>query len=206
MTLTLYTNPMSRGRMARWMLEEIGEPYEARMLDFGPPMKSAEYRAINPMGKVPALVHDGRVVTEVAAIGGYLAETFPQASLMPEDRAGFWRWMAFTAGPLEYAVVGRSMGWEVAPDKRGRVGYGSFEEVVATLSAHFEGRSFAVGDRFSVVDVILGSQIGWGLRFGTIPAEPALVAYWDGIKTRPAHLRAAEIDDRLFAERTAAHA
>ena len=77
--LTLYTNPMSRGRIARWMLEEVGEPYEARILDYGPQMKGSEYRAINPMGKVPALVHDGTVVTENAAILSYLAEAFPQA-------------------------------------------------------------------------------------------------------------------------------
>ncbi len=206
MALTFYTHPMSRGRIARWMLEEVGEPYETRIVEYGPEMKGPEYRAINPMGKVPALVHDGRVVTEVVAILGYLAEAFPQAGLIPEDRASFWRWMFFTAGPLEYAVVSRSMGWEAEPDKRGRIGYGSFDDVVATLTAHFAGRDYAVGDRFSVVDVALGSQIGWGLRFGTIPSEPALAAYWDRIKERPAHLRAAEIDDRLFAERKAAHA
>ncbi len=206
MALTFYTHPMSRGRIARWMLEEVGEPYETRIVEYGPEMKGPEYRAINPMGKVPALVHDGRVVTEVVAILGYLAEAFPQAGLIPEDRASFWRWMFFTAGPLEYAVVNRSMGWEAEPDKRGRIGYGSFDDVVATLTAHFAGRDYAVGDRFSVVDVALGSQIGWGLRFGTIPSEPALAAYWDRIKERPAHLRAAEIDDRLFAERTATHA
>lgn len=205
MTLTLYTHPMSRGRIARWMLEEVGEPYEARIVEYGPEMKGPEYRALNPMGKVPTLVHDGRVVTEVVAVLGYLAEAFPQVGLMPEDRAGFWRWMFFVAGPLEYAVVNRSLGFEVAPDKRGRVGYGSLEEVVATLAAHLGGRDYACGDRFSVVDVALGSQIGFGLRFGTIPAEPALEAYWNRIKDRPAALRAQEIDDRLFAERTAAH-
>jgi glutathione S-transferase len=206
MALTFYTHPMSRGRIARWMLEEVGEPYETRIVEYGPEMKGPDYRAINPMGKVPALVHDARVVTEVVAILGYLAEAFPQAGLMPEDRAGFWRWMLFTAGPLEYSVVSRSMGWEAEPEKRGRIGYGSFDDVLATLTAHFAARDFAVGDRFSVVDVALGSQIGWGLRFGTIPSEPALAAYWDRIKERPAHLRAAEIDDRLFAERTATHA
>lgn len=205
MALTFYTNPQSRGRIVRWMLEEVGEPYEARIVEYGPPMKAPEYRAINPMGKVPALVHDGRVVTEVAAILSYLAEAFPQAGLMPDDRAGFWRWMFFVAGPLEYSIVNRSFGWEVEPDKRGRVGYGSFEEVVATLAGHFKGRDYAVGDRFSVVDVALGSQIGFGLRFGTIPAEPAFTAYWDRIKDRPAALRAAEIDDRLLEERKAAH-
>jgi glutathione S-transferase len=205
MTLTLYTHPMSRGRIARWMLEEVGEPYEARIIDYGPEMKGPDYRAINPMGKVPALVHDGTVVTEVNAILSYLADAFPQAGLMPEDRAGFYRWMFFVAGPLEYAIVNRSLGWEVEPDKRGRVGYGSFEEVIATLSGHLSGRDYAVGDRFSVVDVALGSQIGFGLRFGTIPSEPAFEAYWQRLFARPAGARAREIDDRLVEERKAAH-
>lgn len=206
MALTLYTNPMSRGRIARWMLEEVGEPYEARLLDFGPAMKGAEYRAINPMGKVPTLVHDDRIVTEVPAILAYLAEAFPQAGLMPEDRAGFHRWMFFGAGPLEYAIVNRSFGWEVTePQARGRLGYGSFEDVVATLAGHLQGRRYFCDDRFSVADVYLGSQIGYGLRFGTIPSESALVAFWDRIKERPAALRAAEIDDRLLAERKTAH-
>ncbi|WP_210529224.1 glutathione S-transferase family protein [Rubellimicrobium arenae] len=206
MALTLYTNPMSRGRMARWMLEEVGEPYEARILDYGPMMKAPEYRAINPMGKVPALVHDGIVVTEVPAILSYLAESFPQAGLMPEDRAGFYRWMFFGAGPLEYSVANASMGFEVPRDRRGMMGYGCLEDVVATLAAHLEGRSYFCGDRFSVVDVYVGSQIGFGLRFGTLPSEPALAAYWEGIKDRPAAVKAAEIDDRLLAEKKAEHA
>ena len=205
MTLTLYTNPMSRGRMARWMLEEVGEPYEARLIDFGPMMKAPEYLAINPMGKVPALVHDGRVVTEVPAVLSYLAEAFPQARLMPEDRAGFFRWMFFGAGPLEYAVTNKALNVVVPSERRGMVGYGSLEEVVAALSGHLEGRRYFCDERFSVVDVYVGSQIGFGLRYGTIPSESALVRYWDRIKDRPAARKASEIDDRLLAERKAAH-
>lgn len=204
--LTFYTHPMSRGRIARWMLEEVGEPYETRVVEYGPAMKGPEYRALNPMGKVPTLVHDGRVVTEVNAILAYLAEAFPAAGLAPSDRAGFFRWMFFVAGPLEYAIVNRSLGWEVAPDKKGRVGYGSFEDVVETLRGHLEGRDYAVGDRFSVVDVALGSQIGFGLRFGTLPKEPAFESYWQRLFERPAGARAREIDDRLLAERQAANA
>ncbi len=206
MTLTLYTNPMSRGRMARWMLEEVGEPYETRVVDYGPSMKGPEYRAINPMGKVPALVHDGTVVTEVPAILSYLAEAFPQAGLMPDDRAGFYRWMFFGAGPLEYAVTNKALEVVVPPERRGMVGYGCLEDVVAAMARHLEGRSYFCGDRFSVVDVYVGSQISWGLRFGTLPSEPALTAYRDRIRDRPAALRASEIDDRLLAEKKAANA
>ena len=107
--LILYTNPMSRGRIARWMLEELGQPYEVRVLTYGPDMKSAEYRAINPMGKVPAVIHKGAVITEGAAICTYLAQAFPQAGLAPApgsaEHAAFLRWMFFAAGPVEAAVT-----------------------------------------------------------------------------------------------------
>jgi glutathione S-transferase len=205
MALTLYTNPQSRGRIARWMLEEVGEPYEARLLDFGPGMRTPEYLAINPMAKVPALVHDGHVVTEVAAILCYLADAFPQAGLLPEDRAGFYRWMFFGAGPVEYAVTNKSMGWE-APDlqAQGRMGYGSFERVIETVKGVLASRDYLCDGRFSVVDVYLGSQVGFGLLSGSIPAEPEFQAYWDRLKDRPAARRAQETDNRLIAERKAA--
>lgn len=200
MALTFYTNPMSRGRIVRWMLEEVGEPYETRVLSFGPSMKAAEYRAVNPMGKVPALDHDGAVVTEVAAIVTYLAEAFPAAGLMPQDRAAFWRWMFFGAGPLEAAVTNHALKVEVPPERRGMVGYGSLDDVVATLAGAVARGPYVCGAAFSAADVYVGSQIGWGLQFGTLPPEPALVAHWDRIKDRPAAVRAREIDDALLAQ------
>ncbi|MCU0900702.1 MAG: glutathione S-transferase family protein [Cypionkella sp.] len=194
--LTLYTNPMSRGRIARWMLEETGQPYTTVTLAYGAEMKAAAYRAINPMGKVPALVHDDRVVTETAAICTYLADAFPEAGLMPKDRAAFYRWMFFAAGPFEQAVVNASFGWKPGtPQEAGRTGYGSLETVVGTLSAHLDRGGHIVGDSFSAADVYLGGQIGWGLQFGTLPKTDALVAYWDRIKDRPAALRARALDD-----------
>lgn len=196
--LTLYTNPMSRGRIARWMLEEIGQPYQVVVLDYGTSMKAPAYLAINPMGKVPALTHGARVITEGAAICTYLADAFPEAGLMPEDRAAFYRWMFFGAGPLEAAVVNRSLGVVVPPEAKGRVGYGSLEDVVATLKAHLAGRDYLVGKAFSAVDVYLGSQIAWGLQFGTIPAEPEFAAYAARITARPAALRAKAADDALI--------
>lgn len=196
--LTLYTNPMSRGRIARWMLEEIGRPYDAVVLDYGSSMKAPAYLAVNPMGKVPALVHDGQIITEGGAICTYLAETFPEAGLMSARRGSFHRWMFFGAGPLEQAVVNGSMGWVPPPDKKGRVGYGSMEDVVATLCGHLAANTHFCGDAFTAVDVYVGSQIGWGLGFGTLPAAPELVAYWTRIKTRPALARANALDDALL--------
>jgi glutathione S-transferase len=198
-SLTFYTNPMSRGRIVRWMLEETGQTYNTVVLDYGPAMKAAGYLAVNPMGKVPAVTHGAKVVTECAAICAYLADAFPQAGLMPEDRAAFYRWMFFAAGPFEQAVVNTSFGWKPAtPQEAGRTGYGSLEAVVGALSAHLERSAFVAGDAFSAADVYVGAQIGWGIQFGTIPATEALSAYWNKIKTRPAALKAAALDDALI--------
>ena len=126
---------------------------------------------------------------------------------MPEDRAGFWRWMFFGAGPMEYAVTNRSMGFEAEdPRTQGRLGYGSFERVIETLKGELASRDHLCGQGFSVVDLFIGSQIGFGLLTGTIPAEPEFQAYWDRLKDRPAARRAQEIDNRLIAERQAANA
>lgn len=199
--LIFYTNPMSRGRIARWMLEEIGQPYETVWLDYATTMKAPDYLAINPMGKVPALVHDGQIVTEGAAICTYLAQAFPEAGLMGRDLAGFYRWMFFGAGPVEQSVVNSSFGWKPAtPQEAGRTGYGSLEKVVATLSGHLAAHDYFVDGRFTAVDVYLGSQIGWGLRFGTMPANDTLAAYWARISTRPALARAAAIDEARMKE------
>ncbi len=195
MTLTFYTHPMSRGRMARWMLEEVGTGYETVFLDYGTTMKAPAYLALNPMGKVPAIVHDGHVVTECAAIITYLADSFPQAGLMPQDKAAFYRWMFFGAGPFESAVTNKALGVEVPREKSGFVGYGSFERIIDTLDATLAQRDWLAGDTFSAADLYVGSQIGYGLYFNTIPARPALVAYWDRIKDRPARLRANALDD-----------
>lgn len=201
--LTFYTNPMSRGRIARWMLEEIGQPYETVVLGYGPPMKAPDYLAINPMGKVPALVHDGKVVTEVAAICVYLAMTFPEAELMAEDKSAFFRWLFFGAGPLEQAVVNTSFGWvPEGPQAAGRTGYGSLEEVVRALTGHLEKHDYIADGRFTAADVYVGSQVGWGLQFRTIPANPVLEAYWARLKDRPSLKAANAKDNALIPEAT----
>lgn len=188
-TIDFYTNPRSRGAIVHWMLEEVGAPYRLHVLDHGTTMKSPDYLAINPMGKVPAIRHRGHVVTEGAAICTWLAEVFPQAGLAGEDRAAFLRWMFFGAGPLEAAVTNRALGVQVPPERRAMVGYGSFEDVIATLEQAVSAAPYLAGGQFSAVDVYTGSQIGWGLQFGTLPATPVLTGYWDRIKDRPARLR-----------------
>ncbi|MGB7321050.1 MAG: glutathione S-transferase family protein [Albidovulum sp.] len=194
-TLTLYSNPMSRGRIARWMLEEIGQPYEVRYLDYGPDMKAPDYLAVNPMGKVPALVHGDKVVTEYAAICAYLADAFPEAGLAPAERSAYYRWLFFGAGPFEAAVISNALGFEVPQERRGMVGFGSLETTLTALERALADSPYLAGDRFSAADVATGSQIGWGLRFGTIEPRPVLQAYWDRLSARPALQRANDADN-----------
>jgi len=205
--IVFYTNPMSRGRIARWMLEEIGQPYRTVVLDYGTTMKAPEYLAINPMGKVPAITHRGVTVTECAAVCAYLADAFPEAGLSPalDDpaRGPYLRWMFFGAGPLEAAVTARSLGLLAPADKAAMAGYGSFEQVVETLEAAVSAAGpWLLGDRFSALDVYLGSQIGWGLKFRSLPDSEVFEAYADRLFQRPAAIRAREIDDALVAVAT----
>lgn len=200
--LTLYTNPMSRGRIARWMVEETGQPYEAVIVPFGPAMKSPDYRAVNPMGKVPAVRHREIVVTECAAICAYLADTFPEAKLAPPNtqRGNYYRWLFFAAGPLEAAVSNRSLGFEVPDERRRMIGYGSFEDVMDTLEIAVSTNPFVAGHAFTAADVYVGSHVGWGLQFGSIEKRPAFEAYLARVTDRPAFRRAKEKDDAAMRE------
>ena len=201
--LVFYTNPMSRGRIVRWMLEETGAAYRTVTLDYASSMKAPEYLAVNPMGKVPAITHRGVTVTEGAAICAYLADAFPEAGLAPDvrsaERGTYYRWLMFACGPVEAAVTNKSMGFEAPADRRASVGYGCLEDTLAALEGAVTGRRYLVGDKFSAADVYVGAQIGWGMMFGTIEKRPAFEAYWAGISQRPAAKRASEIDDALIA-------
>lgn len=204
--LVLYTNPMSRGRIARWMLEEVGQPYRAEMVGYGPAMKAPAYLAINPMGKVPALRHGDVIVTEGAAICAYLADAFPQAGLAPPPgapaRGPYYRWLFFAAGPIEASVTNKAMGFDAPAEKEGTLGYGSLDAVMNAVEGALKHSDHIAGDRFTAADVYLGSQIGWGMQFGTIEKRPAFQAYWERIGSRPAAVRAREMDDALMPAKT----
>jgi glutathione S-transferase len=200
--LVLYTNPMSRGRIARWMLEEVGIAYRAEILGFGTTMKGSAYKAVNPMAKVPALVHGRNTVTECAAICAYLADAFPSAGLAPvaAQRADYYRWMFFAAGPLEAAVSNRALGFEVPEGRERMIGYGTFADVMETLEFALRSNSYIAGDNFTAADVYVGSQIGWGLQFGSIEKRATFEQYFGRLALRDAYLRAAEKDDAAAAE------
>jgi glutathione S-transferase len=200
--LVFYTNPMSRGRIVRWMLEEIGQPYRTEILDYATTLKGPQYLAINPMGKVPAIRHGDTVVTEGAAICAYLADAFPAAGLAPplSDRGDYYRWLFFAAGPIEAAVTAKSFGFEPKPEQQRMAGFGCMADVVKTLEGAVTRGDYIAGDKFSAADVYVGSQIGWGMQFGSIERRPAFEAYWERIGNRPAAIRAREIDDALIPE------
>lgn len=198
--LVLFSHPMSRGRVARWMLEEVGQPYRVEMLDFGTTMKAPAFVAINPMGKVPTLRHGDVVVTETAAICAYLADAFPEAGLAPPigQRGAYYRWLFFGAGPLEAAAINTMLKVEVPPERRGMAGYGSMDDVLRTLEGTLTGREYIAGDTFTAADVVVGAQIGWGMMFGTIEKRAAFETYWTRLAARPAAERARELDDALL--------
>ena len=199
--LVFYTNPMSRGRIVRWMLEEVGQPYRTEILDYGTTMKAPAYLAINPMGKVPAIKHGDTVVTEAAAICAYLADAFPDAKLAPPSgsrlRGPYYRWLFFGAGPIETAALAKAFGFVVPPERKGQAGFGSMEDVVNTLEGAVSA-GYLVGDSFTAADLYIGSHLGWGMQFGTIEKRPAFERYVGRFLNRPAAVRAREIDDALM--------
>ena len=203
-TLTFYTNPMSRGRIVRWMLEEVGEPYETVLLEYGTTMKSPDYLAVNPMGKVPTIRYGDMIVTEGAAICAFLADMFPDRGLAPAPgnpkRGVYYRWLFFGAGPVEAVVTGKALGLLAPEDKKAMAGYGSFEDTIDCLETAVAGGPYICGEQFTAADVYVGSQIGWGMMFGTIEKRPTFVDYFDRIQARPAAIRARELDDALSAQ------
>lgn len=206
-TVTFYTNPMSRGQIVRWMLEETAAPYDAVILDYATTMKGPDYLAVNPMGKVPAIVHRGKVVTECAAICAYLADAFPDAGLAPPlaGRADYYRWMFFAAGPVEAAITDRALGVQTDGKTSRMAGYGSYEAMVDTLEKAVDAAApWICGDRFTAADVYVGSQVDWGLQFGTLASRPAFEAYAARLRERPAYKRQKEIDNALIAQMQAA--
>lgn len=201
--LVFYTNPQSRGRIVRWMLEEVGQPYRTELLDYATGMKAPAYLAINPMGKVPALRHGDVIVTETAAICAYLADAFPAAGLAPPPgdplRGPYYRWLFFAAGPLEAAASNRMLGFVVPQEREKMIGYGSYAAVIDALEGAVSRGDYLVGGRFSAADVYVGSHIGFGMQFGTIEKRPSFERYWTRLGARPAALRAKKIDDDLAA-------
>jgi glutathione S-transferase len=201
-SLTFYTHPMSRGQTVRWMLEEVGEPYETEILDYGTTMKAEPYLSINPMGKVPAIKHNGRVVTEVAAICCYLADAFPAANLAPPppDRADYYRWIFFTSGPIEAAFSNKAAGWEPTPERQRMFGYGTYETAIRNLESNLASKPYITCDRFTAADLFVSANVNFMLQFKLLEPTPVFTDYAARMTDRDAYRRAKDIDGKLIAE------
>jgi glutathione S-transferase len=204
--LVFYTNPMSRARVVRWMLEEVGQPYRTQILDYGTTMKAADYLVINPMGKVPAIVHKGKVVTEGAAICAYLADAFPEAGLAPKltDRADYYRWFFFASGPFDAAIVDKSLGRAIPPERAALIGYSGFDAVIDTIEGALAGRDYIAADHFTAADCYVGACLSFFTRFGLVAPRPAFADYIARLEARPAFLRSVEIDGAMPPPKVAA--
>lgn len=205
MALTFYTNPMSRGQIVRWALHEAGAEYDHVLLDYETEMKGDTYLQINPMGKVPAIVHDGKVVTECAAICAYLAAAFPEANLSPtaDERADYYRWLFFASGPIEQAITNRSLGLTPTKDQERSAGYGNYDLVMDVLDNLLQEREYVCGDRFTMADVYVGSQVDWGLLFQTFPDRESFNSYANRLRARENYQAAKAIDAALMPDNPA---
>jgi len=206
--LVLYYNPMSRARIAHWMLEEVGAPYRVELLNFDKHQhKAPAFLAVNPMGKLPALVHKGTVVTECGAICAYLADAFPAAGLAPAlsspDRGTYLRWMFFGAACIDSALVDKMLSRPV-PERKSAVGYGTYEDTVSVLEQMIAKGPYILGEKFSAADVYVGSQIGWGMMTKALEPRPAFAAYMARLNARPAFKRATEQAEAYAAQLKAA--
>lgn len=207
--LQFYFHPRSRASIVRWMLEECGARYDAIRLDYGTTMKSPGYLAINPMGKVPALVHGDTVVTEVSAILAYLADLFPQQQLVPPagsaQRGSYHRWMFFLAGPVEAVMTAKSQGQlaQQTPEQAMSAGYGRYDDVVQTLRQAVTGRRYLCGDQFTAADVLMASYLRWGTMMNLLPDLPEFSAYGQPLMGRAASLRAIELNEADLAAQPA---
>jgi glutathione S-transferase len=202
-TITLFHSPNTRSTGALTLLEELGVPYDLHVLN----MQAGEQRqpaflAVNPMGKVPAILHGDALVTEQVAIYIYLADLFPQAGLAPglndKQRGPYLRWMVFYAACFEPAAVDKAMKREPGPAAMSP--YGNFETVLSTLTAQLEAGPYILGQDFSAADVLWGTALWWMTAFGIVPASPVIKAYVERISTRPAALRVKEKDAALAAK------
>lgn len=199
---TFYTVAMSRGQISRWALHEAGAEYDQVVFEWA--TRPDDFVKINPMNKVPALVHHhgdhDHVITEAAAINHYLAETHPQAGLLPDmhEKAAYFRWLFFASGPIEQAVLAKTMDWDVSAERSATAGFGSLDLALSAMESWLKANDFAAGGRFTMADTYVASQFIWGLRFGSIPEAPAFKAYVERCANREKYAEALAIDAALI--------
>jgi len=200
---TFFFNPMSRAQIARWALHEAGADYDPVFVAWN--AKPAALLAANPLGKLPTIIHHheghDHAVSEAAAVCHYLAETSARELLPgPHEKADYFRWLFFAAGPIEQAVTAKAYGWEVAAEREVAVGFGTYDRTMDALDGWLCTHDYVCGDRFTMADVYVGSHVDWGLQFKSFPERDSFVAYVDRLRLRPAYQEAKAIDGKLIAE------
>jgi glutathione S-transferase len=201
--LTLYHAAPSRSSITRWMLEEIGEPYDIHFLSLSKgENRAGDYLAVNPMGKVPALKHGDTVITEAAAICAYLADEFPRAKLnvpIGTPRRGVYlKWLFFGPTCIEAAMIDRANPRKEEP-RRAMLGYGDFGTVMDVTAKAVANGPHLMGEQFTAADVVVGSTLRWGMMFKLVPERPEFTAYVARLAARPALQRAEAKDKELAA-------
>ena len=198
--LVFFHSPNTRSAGARILLEELNADYEMRVLSLKAGQQRApEYLAVNPMGKVPAVLHGDSLVTEQAAVYTYMADLYPEASLAPglQDplRGPYLRWMAFYGNCVEPAVVDRA--FKRDPVSPSTCPYGDFDTMFNTIVAQLGKGSYMLGERFTAVDLLWGTSLNWLLQFKLLPELPVLTDYVARVMGRPAVQRAVAADAEL---------
>ena len=205
--VTLFHSPQSRSAGALILLEELAADYELHVLNLKKgEQRRADYLAINPMGKVPAIVHDGALVTEQGAVYAYLADLYPEAGLTPAIgdplRGPYLRWLFYYGSSFEPALIDRSLKREPAPPSTSP--YGDYETMLKTLTDQLATGPFLLGERFTAADVLWGTALRWTTMFKLVPETPVVTGYIARVTSRPAVARAAKIDADLIAAQNAA--
>jgi len=199
--LTLYHAAPSRSAVTRWMLEEIGEPYDIHLLSLSNgDNRKPDFLAVNPMGKVPALKHGDVVIAESAAICTYLADEFPQAKLnIPigkPERGVYLKWLFFGPSCIEPAMMDRAFPRKEEA-RRGALGYGDFDTTMDVVAKAVSKGPYIMGEQFTAADVVIGSNLRFGMMFKLLPERPEFLAYVDRLSKRPALQRADAKDKEL---------
>ena len=205
--IVLYTHPQARGRNVVWMLEECGAEYETVLMNFGEDLHSPAYLAVNPMGKLPALKYGDTVITEASAIITFLADLFPQALLAPAQvdgqRGEYYRWLFYTASSVEAALMEVAFQFPIQPAMRKSLGYGSMEQVIATLDRQLSKQSYLLGEHFQSCDLLLAGLLMFAIRTGTLSPTPNMQAYLARITERAAYQKMLQIGEKQMAQLSA---